>query len=156
LPRKSPKTLDPRFSTENLKSSKKLNASVGNLYTFYYRGKSSNDPSPLVLNIRRNNQRTFSARPRESASDRKSRKKDKRRRPPLRDYMGGINLNYVSDTIKALLLLQFYRKGVITWRDIVAANKFGKVPYRTYDTSKMRNLKVVSADIYLDEISKIK
>ena len=91
--KKSPKILDPRFQAQPFGPSRKLNSSVGNLYTFYYRSKTATDPSPLVLNIRRNNQRVFRAKNRKS-------------------YMGGINLNQVSDTIKALLLRKFYAKGV--------------------------------------------
>ena len=89
------------------------------------RRRTAGDSNPFILNIRRNNQKSFKAR-------------------NGKTYIAGINLNYVSESIRSILIRNFYEKGVVTWQMVSAARKIGRLPYRIYDMEKVKNLKRVA------------
>ena len=125
--------LPPGFQ-ERRAVKRKFDSNVGNLFKFTYStgDKTTISSTPFILNLRRNNQKSFKARNGNT-------------------YIAGIKLNAVSDTILRLLIKKFYDKGIVTWRDVSAANKFGRLPYRIYNVKKVKNLKRVDASIYLEE-----
>jgi hypothetical protein len=99
----------------------KLDSVVGNVYSFDYvartpdgRFKTYNDPSPLIINIRRGGKRVWTA------------KNGKR-------YMAGINLNYVSESTRTLLIRALgERRKIVTYKQIQAISIIAKSNYRIY------------------------
>ena len=99
----------------------KLDSVIGNVYTFDYlprtpdgRFKSFNDSSPLILNIRRNGKRVFTAK-------------------NGHQYMAGINLNYVSESTRTLLIRALGdRRKIATYKQVQAISKIAKSSYRVY------------------------
>jgi|10_taG_2_1085330.scaffolds.fasta_scaffold00481_2 hypothetical protein len=99
----------------------KLDSVVGNVYQFHYqartpdgRFKSFNDATPLILNVRRNGKRVWTSQ-------------------NGRRYMAGINLNYVSESTKTLLIRALgRRRRIVTYNQINAISKIAKSSYRVY------------------------
>lgn len=111
---------------------KKLDSIVGNLYSFSYVSKTANLKNPIIISVRRHNQRTFKAK-------------------NGNFYMAGISLEYVSDAIKALLVTKFAKKGNITYKDVQDVQKAANISYRIYNMKYVKNLVVVYPNIYLEQ-----
>ena len=99
----------------------RLDSVVGNVYTFDYiartldgRFKHFNDPSPMILNIRRGGKRVWTAK-------------------NGHQYMSGINLNYVSESTRILLIRALGEKRrIATYKQIQAISKIAKSSFRVY------------------------
>jgi len=115
-------------------TTRKLDSTVGSLYSFVYRSRTATDPAPLILSIRRNGNRRFKAKNGNT-------------------YMAGVTLNRVSDTIKGLLIQKFHKQRLITYKQLQKMKRFSpSLHYRVYDVRKIRNLHVVDADIYVSNL----
>ena len=111
---------------------KKLESIVGNLYTFSYTSKTATLSQPIIISVRRNNQRRFKAK-------------------NGNFYMAGISLEHTSDTVKSLLVRNFSKKGAISYADIQNVQKAAKISYRIYNMKYVKNLIVVYPNIYLEQ-----
>ena len=128
-------SLDYGLTPAYLGTTRKLDSTVGSLYTFSYRSLTATDSSPLILNVRRGGRKIFKAK------------------NGLR-YMAGITLNGVSPTIRALLIRNFAQNSHITYKQLSNVKKVSPtLLYRVYDIRKVRNLHVVSTDIYSNELN---
>ena len=128
------RTLDAGLTPVFLGTTRKVESTVGSLYTFVYRSRTATDPAPLILSVRRNGSRKFRAK-------------------NGLTYMPGIALNHVSDTIKGLLIKKFHKERFITYRQLEVLKKFSPaLHYRVYDIRKVRNLHAVDASIYVRDL----
>jgi len=128
------RTLEEGLKPAFLGTTRKVDNTVGSLYTFVYRSRTATDPAPLILSLRRNGSRRFRAK-------------------NGLTYMAGITLNLVSDTIKGLLIQKFHKQRIITYKQIQKMSKFSpSLHYRIYDVRKIRNLHVVDAGIYVSNL----
>ena len=113
-----------------LGTTRKVESVVGSFYTFYYRSKSANEDFPLIINLRRNGTRVFTA-------------KNGNR------YMSGIKINQLGPTTKALLIQKLGGKRVISYKGLKGLLRFIRGNVRQYDVRKMRNLQAVDETKYL-------
>ena len=115
---------------KSLKGTRKIESVVGNLYAFSYFGKGARDSFPLILSVRRNGRRKFTAKNGDT-------------------YMAGIALNQLSDTVRDMVIQKFYKLRVITYPQIKAVGRAVNIRYRIYNTKLMKNIEVIDPDIYL-------
>ena len=126
--------LDPGLRPIYMGTTRKLESTVGSLYTFVYRSRTATDPTPIILSIRRNGSRRFKAKNGQT-------------------YMAGITLNRVSDTIKGLLIQKFANQKLITYKQLQKMKRFSPhLHYRQYNLRKVRNLHAVNSDIYVSNL----
>ena len=126
--------LDSGLNPIYLGTTKRIESTVGSLYTFSYRSKTATNPSPLILSVRRNGSRRFKARNGQT-------------------YMAGILLNYVSDTVKGLLIQKFANQKIITYKQLKKINRLSPhLYYRQYNLRKVRNFHAVNSDIYINNL----
>ena len=131
----SSKNLDYGLTPLYLGTTRKLDSTVGSLYTFSYRSRTATESSPLILNVRRGGRKIFQAQ------------------NGLR-YMAGITLNGVSPTVRALLIKNFAENSHITYNQLRNVKKVSPtLLYRIYDIRKVRNLHAISTDIYINELN---
>jgi len=106
----------------------RMESTVGSVYSFQYVSKTASDPSPIILNIRRRNQRIYLG------------KNGKR-------YMGGINIrSFLSESpaTAELVLEQLGKRRYLSWTKATSLAKIMNIEvatlYRTYDMQKVQNL----------------
>lgn len=132
MPKNITETLPPGMEatpfTETLQT--KVESVRGSLFTFTYISKTASIGQPLILNVRRKQQRQFY--------------KDGNQ------YMAGIVLNDLSPAMTLFLLKRFGKKRIISWKDVIALGAVApKAKYRIYNLKYRSDFHTVDASIYM-------